>query len=158
MSDIQIRPVRVTELDRLVQLCAEHARHEGFPHDAADKVAGLCTLIFSDQPKLHCLVVEVNRQLVGYASWMIQYSTWHARQYLYLDCLYFAPGYRGRGLGRELLNMVCEFAKQRGCEEVQWQTPCENQSAIGFYDAIAGTRRSNKFRYQLFQREFVNTH
>jgi L-amino acid N-acyltransferase YncA len=100
MSELQIRLVRATELDRLVQLCAEHAKHEGISFDATVKSSALAELFFSDDPRICCLVVEADQQLVGYASYAIQYSTWQAAQYLYRDCLYLTPKFRGLVWGK----------------------------------------------------------
>lgn len=157
MNEFQIRPVAAMDLDGLIQLCADHANHEGTAYSADGKESALFELFFSETPRLHCLVVETNQKLVGYASYTIQYSTWRATRYLYLDSLYLARNCRGMGLGKQLMNRVRTFANEHGCDEVQWQTPTDNRLAIGFYDSIEGTRRSNKVRYRFAIDQFALT-
>ncbi|MEM1041809.1 MAG: GNAT family N-acetyltransferase [Bacteroidota bacterium] len=143
-----IRPVRPSDLDALVVLCAAHAAYEGAPYRGRGKAEALKDLLFGASPSLLGLVVERDEALVGFATWSVQLSTWDAAPYAHLDCLYLDPAARGRGLGRDLVATVARDARRAGCTQVQWQTPASNHRAIRFYERLGATAKP-KVRFYL---------
>jgi len=148
--DFLVRPCRVDDLPVLIELCAKHAEFERAEYKAEGKQALLKDALFSDNPKLNCLVVESTGKVVGYASYKIDFSTWDAANFLYLDCLYIEEDFRGFGIGEVLINNLKEIAIKNGFINVQWQTPDFNERAIKFYNRIGATGK-NKVRF------FLNT-
>ncbi len=150
MIEFNIRAVKENELDELVELCALHAEFEKASYDKTNKKELLAEQLFFVDPKLYCVVVDsgLYPELLGYATYMAQFSTWDATLYLYLDCLYLRPSYRGNGIGERMMDFIKEEAKRLNCTHVQWQTPDFNQRAIKFYDRIGGSSKT-KERYSL---------
>ena len=107
-----IRFATPSDLDALMQLCAEHAAYEKAEYDPIGKKESLSKQLFSPAPPLYCLVVEQNETIIGYATYMKQFSTWDAAYYLYLDCLYLNGQSRGQGLGELLMQRIKEEAKK----------------------------------------------
>lgn len=103
-------------------------------------------LIFGTSPDVFCLVAEVENTIEGYATFMPQISTWAAERYLYLDCLFLTRAVRGLGIGKKIMDSIKTEAKQRGCSEVQWQTPDFNSDAIQFYQKL-GAKAKTKQRF-----------
>jgi GNAT superfamily N-acetyltransferase len=93
-------------------------------------------------------VVEAQREVVGYMTATLEYSTWEAQVYVHMDCLYLREPFRGRGLGRGMIQVLRAFAAERNCRLIQWQTPVENADGIAFYERI-GARSKAKRRYFL---------
>ncbi len=147
MIDYRIRFPRCTDVRELVRLCADHAAHERAEYDRAGKCDLLAETLFGPAPPMRCLVVELDSRLVGYATFGVQYSTWRAANYLYLDCLYLDNEVRGHGIGQRMMALIQAEATGLGCCEVQWQTPDFNGDAIRFYDRIPQTGRHHKWRY-----------
>ena len=146
---MRIRKLTEHDLPALVRLCADHAQYEKTTYSGQSKLADLRKHFFSSKPSAHCLVVEdTANQLVGYATFMKQFSTWEAEFYLYLDCLYLDSAVRGMGLGRQLIEHICQFASRHGCSRLQWQTPSFNERAVLFYQGI-GASYTNKKRFFL---------
>ena len=144
-----IRFVSPLDMDALIQLCAEHAAYEKAEYDPYGKKEALSLRLFSPPPPLYCLVVEqqtLPNPIIGYATYMKQFSTWDARYYLYLDCLYLNEQSRGQGLGERLMLRVKEEAQKLGLSEIQWQTPDFNEGAIRFYHRLGATSK-NKERF-----------
>ncbi len=143
-----IRPLQPSDLPQLVRLCAEHAAFEKASYEIAGKEEKLEGAIFSDMPRLFVWVAVQQETLVGYTSATLDFSTWDASTFTYLDCLYLQPSARFLGIGTELLDCVIAFAKSKGCHNVQWQTPVWNIDAQRFY-ARLGTTQSSKERFIL---------
>jgi ribosomal protein S18 acetylase RimI-like enzyme len=158
-----IRPCRPEDLAALVVLCGKHALHERAAYDPAGKEALLSKALFGarrseglgdpgseglgdpeseglgDPPKLYCLMVEVGGQVIGYTTYTFDFSTWEARPFLYMDCLYLSAPYRGMGIGKAVMQRLEAEAAKNECVNIQWQTPVFNTDAIGFYRRMGAT-------------------
>lgn len=145
-----IRQCQQKDLQGLVGLCQRHAEYEQADYVQPGKEEHLHQAIFADPPKLCCYVIEVAGQLAGYFSYTFDYSTWDARSFLYLDCLYLDPDFRGSGIGAEIFELLKDIAQQNHCVNIQWQTPVFNKRAVKFYKRIGGTAK-HKIRF------FLNT-
>lgn len=67
---------------------------------------------------------------------LTNFSTFLAQPGLYLEDLYVQPAYRGRGLGKALLEHLGALAVARGCGRFEWAVLEWNESAIGFYERM----------------------
>jgi len=148
MKKTKIRFIQKNDLDELLCLCEAHALYEKARFSKERKKENLTKHLFSSTPILYCLVIELDSKLIGYATYMKQYSTWDADFYVYMDCLFLNEKSRGLGLGKELMNKIKEEAKKLGCDLIQWQTPTFNTGAINFYKKI-GAESKNKERFFL---------
>lgn len=134
-----IRDCKPKDLDTLVQLCQKHADYERASFNPIGKEEGLKNALFAEQPKLFCLVVEVDETIVGYASYTFDFSTWDAATFMYMDCLFLKEETRGFGIGEALIEKLKQIATDKNCINIQWQTPKFNERAIKFYHRIGGT-------------------
>ncbi|HFC30235.1 MAG TPA: GNAT family N-acetyltransferase [Oceanospirillales bacterium] len=148
MNKHRIRFVEKKDLNDLVRLCELHAHFERCSYDSAHKKQQLNQHLFNDNPSLWCLLAEINAEIVGYATFIPQFSTWDAEFYIYMDCLYLVEQARGYGIGEQLIDRIKQEAQKMGCSLIQWQTPEFNQRAIKFYDRIGAISKA-KQRYFL---------
>jgi GNAT superfamily N-acetyltransferase len=127
-------------------MCAEHAVYEraGFTQD--DNESALRSALFDVAPRLLCWIADLDGP-VGFLSATIDFSTWRARDFMHVDCLFIREGYRGRGIGLKLFEAAREEAMRRGLDELHWQTPDWNLEAARFYRRL-GANESIKRRYR----------
>jgi GNAT superfamily N-acetyltransferase len=144
----KIRPCSTLDLDELLVLIEKHAEFEKTPFTKEGKKERLQSALFSEHATLNCIVAEVSNQVIGYATYTFDYSTWDAAWFIYLDCLFLKDDYRSYGIGQALIEKVKENGEARGCVNMQWQTPDFNERAIKFYKRIGGTG-NNKVRFTL---------
>lgn len=143
-----IRDCQTEDISTVVDLCQKLAEYERASFNSVGKEDKLQKALFGERPKLFCLVVEVNRTIVGYASYTFDFSTWDAATFMYLDCLYLEKDVRGFGIGEALIKKLKHIAKDKNCINIQWQTPEFNERAIKFYRRIGGIGK-NKVRFFL---------
>ena len=148
MKKPQIRFVKKTDLKKVVALCKQNANFEQADYNPTNKEQLLNINIFSDKPNLFCLVVEHENEIIGYATYMKQFSTWDSKFYIYMDCLFLKEKSRGFGLGKHLIDRIKVEGEKLKCNHIQWQTPDFNKRAIKFYERIGGISKS-KERYFL---------
>ena len=144
----EIRRARPGDLTGLVGLMREHAAFELAAPPSEDLGDRLPSVLFGDSPRLVAFVAEQAGTLLGYATCSAEVSTWEAREFLHLDCLYLRDSERGSGIGRLLVEAVIAEARDRGLTELRWQTPEWNVDAARFYDRLGGTS-ALKRRYAL---------
>jgi len=141
-----IRECTEKDLPRLIELCDKHSKFEQVTYNPTGKESLLKKALFSNRPKLYCSVIECCNFLQGYFSYTFDYSTWDAQTFLYLDCLYLEPEFRGQRIGEVVFEKLKEIAKLNDCVNIQWQTPIFNERAIKFYNRIGGTGK-DKVRF-----------
>ncbi|MBD0695474.1 GNAT family N-acetyltransferase [Streptomyces sp. CBMA123] len=143
-----IRPATPADLRAIAHLCAAHAAFERASPVPADLAERLAPALFSAPPRAWCLVVECAGELIGYATYSREFSTWQAADYVHLDCLFVTEAHRGEGWGHALLAAVRTAAAAGGATQLQWQTPDWNTDAIRFYHR-AGAHGRSKLRFAL---------
>jgi GNAT superfamily N-acetyltransferase len=143
-----IRELVQGDLERLVELIAEHAAYEGSGFDPSGKPARLAELLLGQRHRAACLVAVVDDHVVGYSTFSREFSTWDAGEYLHMDTLYVDAEHRGSGIGEQLLRAVLAAGRRFGVVNVQWQTPDWNHDAMRFYERF-GAVAFAKVRFHL---------
>jgi GNAT superfamily N-acetyltransferase len=136
-----IRKAKPEDLPEIIKLCAEHADYEKADYLEEGKSQKISVLLFSDMPRLFCLIAEFENTVLGYATYSFEVSTWDAELYAHMDCLYLRPTFRNFGIGEALVKEIAKAAAENNCQIMQWQTPVFNERAIKFYYRIGATSR-----------------
>lgn len=132
------------DINDIVEMCELHAAHEKAAFNSINKNTSLSKYLFSSEAALKCLVVEIDNQIVGYATFMKQFSTWNANFYVYLDCLFLKEETRGAGIGVRIMDSIKDYAKSENCSMIEWQTPDFNLNAISFYKGLGAQSKSKE--------------
>src|SRR4051812_46085735 len=109
-----IRPAEPRDLPVIVQLISELAQFENLTHLLDVTPEGLAPHLFGEAPAAECLVGEVEGEVVAFALFYQNFSTFLAQPGLYLEALYVRPAHRRSGLGRGLLVHLAQLACERG--------------------------------------------
>lgn len=97
---------------------------------------------------LSARLVVLRDNVAGFSISVLHDSTWTVAPDCYLEDLFVAPEYRGRGLGRLLLGDVMQRAKARGCTRLYWHTRASNP-ARALYDKFAKADDFVRYRTRL---------
>ena len=141
---VEIRFATIDDIEKIIDLCEAHAHYEKADYVRMGKPSRLAQDLFFNPPKLFCLVVTDDNTVVGYATYMKQYSTWDADEYIYMDCLFIEEGQRGKRIGEKLMERIKEESTKLGCSLIQWQTPEFNTGAIRFYKRIGAVSKTKE--------------
>ncbi|AUP80392.1 GNAT family N-acetyltransferase [Flavivirga eckloniae] len=144
-----IRIAEKRDFEAIKKLIKAHATFEKASALSDDNLNRLNNYIFNTDI-VECLVVELNNEIVGYTTFMKQFSTWNANYYIYLDCLYLNEKTRGKGIGTQIMEKIRKYAKSINCSEIQWQTPDFNKKAIDFYKKLgADSKTKERFIWKI---------
>jgi GNAT superfamily N-acetyltransferase len=131
-----IRPATVEDLPVVVRLVHELATYEREPDAVVATDEHFRTALFGPDPRVHCLVAEHDGDVVGFAIWFVNFSTWLGTHGIYLEDLFVRPEARGAGHGRALLTELARIAVERGYGRVEWAVLDWNEPAQGFYRSL----------------------
>lgn len=128
-----IRYAQSSDVKIILALIKELAKYEKL----SDKVTATEDLLelslFGTEKFVEILLAEVNQKPVGYALFFKNYSTFLGKSGIYLEDLFVKPSYRGKGIGKSLLNKIISIAKERNYGRVEWSVLNWNLPAIDFY-------------------------
>jgi GNAT superfamily N-acetyltransferase len=131
-----IRAAREDDVPVIVSLICELADYEREPDAVEATEADIRAALFGPSPAVFCHVAEHDGEVVGFALWFLNFSTWTGHHGIYLEDLFVRPSARGTGLGKALLTTLIEIAKQRGYGRVEWSVLDWNTPAMDFYRAL----------------------
>ncbi len=151
-----IRRARHADFPHIGALIRQHALYEGIALPSPVDLQNLQDLVLGAAPRIFLWVVEHKGAIGGYMSATIDYSTWQAAPFVYLDCLYLESPLRGQGVGRQLITTLAGFAHEQAIDILEWQTPPSNQAGIDFYRRM-GANNLPKQRFVLDVRHFLST-
>lgn len=110
----------------------------------ADSVGGTskvsCTVrdferaLSGDAPAVYAIVAERHGAPAGLAVFFPTFSTWGGSEGVYLQDIYVVDEFRGKGVGKLLLQGVMNWASGRGATHLRLSVDRDNVSARDFYE------------------------
>jgi len=138
-ASFAIRAAEPRDLAPIVRLIGRLAEFEHLEHLMQATPEKLGPHLFGPRPVAEALVVDCGEQVVGFALFFTNFSTFLAKPGLYLEDLFVEPELRGRGIGQALLTRLAELAAERGCGRFEWSVLDWNVNAIRFYERMGAT-------------------
>jgi GNAT superfamily N-acetyltransferase len=131
-----VREARPGDVSAILGLIRELAEYEREPDAVVATEADLHEALFGADAVASCHVAEIDTEVVGFALWFRNFSTWLGKPGIYLEDLYVKPSARASGLGKALLMTLVDIACERGYGRVEWWVLDWNEPAIGFYRSL----------------------
>ena len=131
-----IRPARANEGKIIFELIRDLAEYEKSPEEAVATLEQINVSFFGEHPTVFCDFVEVDGEVVGFAVWFLNYSTWTGTNGIYIEDLFVKPEHRGHGYGKALLAHLAKLCIDRGYHRLQWWVLDWNEPSIEFYKSI----------------------
>lgn len=134
-----LRAATPADVPAIVGLIRELADFEHLTHLCVVTPELLQPQLFGPRPPAEAVVGEVGGQVVAFALFFTNFSTFLAKPGLYLEDLYVQPAHRGSGLGKALLQHLAALAVQRDYGRFEWCVLDWNENAIAFYKKMGAT-------------------
>lgn len=133
MSNLTIRFAEVDDTPHIFSLIKELASYEKLSHLITTSVDELKINLFGKEKFVEILLAEHDNKIVGQALFFKNFSTFLGKPGIYLEDLFVKPEFRGKGIGKALLEKIISIAKERNYGRVEWSVLDWNESAIDFY-------------------------
>jgi GNAT superfamily N-acetyltransferase len=145
-----IRAATPADVPVIHSLVRELATNQKPPDEARATPGQLTEALFGARPAARAHVAEdADGEVVGFALWFLNFSTWRGVHGIYLEDLYVRPEARGGGHGRALLTELARICVTRGYGRLEWSVLNWNRPAIGFYEALGARPQDGWTVYRL---------
>lgn len=122
-----------SDLPQLADLLAELFTLESDFSPERDKQLQGLTLILENPACGQLFVLRDGAQIAGMVNALITVSTAEGGRVLLLEDVIVQSEYRGRGLGRQLVSHVLDWARAQGMARVTLLADQDNHAALNFY-------------------------
>lgn len=129
MVEICIRPVEPDEGERLREIAIAAKSHWGYDLDRVQEWAAMGDFSPAGLRQKDVYVAAVEGIPVGWAAAIDQADVW------WLDDLWIAPDWMGKGIGSRLFNHAAEQGRAAGAHRMEWEA---EPNALGFYEQMGG--------------------
>ena len=143
--------VRVThaDLDDLLPLMRAYCDfYDVAPEDEALLALARALVEDPEREGVQLLARDEDGNAIGFATVYWSWSTLSAARIGVMNDLFVTPAARGSGAAEALIRACLDECRQRGAEELTWQTARDNERAQRVYERI-GAKRSQWVDYSL---------
>ena len=131
-----IREATPADLPAIVSLIRALAEYEHLSHEVTLDEKAMRDHLFGPTPAAHVVVAEHDRDVVGFALYFTNYSTFLGKPGIYLEDLFVRPEHRGHGHGTALLKRLAQIVVERGYGRLEWSVLDWNAPSIAFYKKL----------------------
>ena len=146
---IEIVSATPDDVALILRFIQDLAAYEGLSHEVRATEDALRASLFGPQAHAEVVLARLDTQPVGFALFFHNYSTFLAKNGLYLEDLYVTPEARGHGVGRAVLRHLAGLARARDCGRLEWWVLDSNHDAIRFYESLGAEAMSDWTVYRL---------
>ncbi|MEV4438922.1 GNAT family N-acetyltransferase [Streptomyces sp. NPDC049577] len=141
-----IRAATPADVPAVLAMIRELAEYERALDEVRATPGQLHEALFGEGATVHALIAESDEnageeesgggEVVGFALWFRNFSTWTGTHGVYLEDLYVRPHARGGGHGRALLAELARICVERGYRRFEWSVLDWNAPSIAFYRSL----------------------
>ena len=135
MAEVTFRFAEEKDCGMILHFIKELASYEKMLDEVVATEEILREWIF-EKKKAEVIFACENGKEIGFALFFHNFSTFLGRAGIYLEDLYVAPEYRGKGYGKALLKKLAQIAVERGCGRLEWWCLDWNRPSIDFYRSL----------------------
>jgi GNAT superfamily N-acetyltransferase len=146
---ITVRPARPSDAEVIVGFIRALAEYEKLLHEVKIDAAAVAAALFAERPRAFCDIAEADGAPVGFAFWFYSYSTFEGTFGIYLEDIFVVPEARGTGAGKALMRRLAQRCRDEGLKRLEWAVLDWNAPAIGFYDRLGASAKTEWTTRQL---------
>ena len=135
-NKLVIRSAEEKDASDIIKLIKELAEYEKLSDMVVVSEDDIKKVVFGKDKFVEILIAEYDGNFAGQALFFNNFSTFLGKPGIYLEDLVVRPKYRGKGIGKALLQKIIDLAKERNYGRVEWSVLDWNEPAIKFYKNI----------------------
>jgi ribosomal protein S18 acetylase RimI-like enzyme len=132
MSDIIIRQADFSDFEDILSLLKQLWPKNQFDFDTTKAVFN--RNLKSDYKRIICAVQD--SKIIGYCSMTIKNSLWQQGLLGNVDELVVDDKYRGKGIGKKLMDSITNIAEQIECKKIELDSGLHREDSHEFYKKL----------------------
>ena len=148
--NLRIREANINDMDKgLLEVFIEGYRyHQNGRPDIFVNLSDddLKNDLIQNLDRLPTIVILDDEHIVGYLSYTIKN---HHTGKLNVDQLVILERYRGKGLGKKLMDEAKKIAKENGCDRIELNCWLFNENALAMYEHIGFNRQRTIYELKI---------
>jgi GNAT superfamily N-acetyltransferase len=146
MSELSLRFATPDDASGIFRLVSELAKYENLEHEVISGPDDFQRTLEDPKSKIEVLLGFWSGEMVAFALFFENFSTFLGKPGLYLEDLFVQPEFRAKGIGTALMTRLIEIAQDRKYGRVEWAVLDWNEPAIKFYTERIGARLMSPWR------------
>ena len=139
IPELSLRKAEISDCKAILDLISQLAEYEKLSHEVIADVPTLEETLFGKRQFAEAILAEYEGEVVGFALFFHNFSTFIGRPGLYLEDLFVKPDFRGKRIGETLLSYLARLAVERNCGRLEWSVLDWNEPSINFYKKLGAT-------------------
>ena len=144
-----ISPATENDVAILYSFVCKLAVYENMVHHVESTVEDLREWLFGPRRVAEAAIAREGDTPVGAAIFFPLYSTYSGRPAIYIEDLFVDAEFRGKGVGRALIEYLKGVARDRRYDRLVWSVLKWNDQAIRFYEGLGATVVDEWWTYRL---------
>jgi GNAT superfamily N-acetyltransferase len=154
VENIKIRKAELKDVSIILNMIKELAEYEKLLDKVTATEDKLMNTIFGKDKFVEVWLAEINDEPVGQVLFFRNFSTFLAKPGYYIEDIYVRPQFRGKGIGKKLLNKVIDLAAEKNYGRIEWCVLNWNEPAIEFYRKIGAVSMDEWMTFRLTEENF----
>jgi len=154
--NFQIETAKEEHIPSIIALMREFAGYENLLEYLEITEEKLYEALFGENGFVECLVATSEDQLIAYALYFLNFSSFRGQVGVYLEDIYITENFRKFRLGELMLKQIARAGKENGAVRMDFQVLDWNAPAINFYKkhgaVMDESERHFKFTDEAFQK------
>ena len=147
--NLKIRKAKKSDSKGIINLIVELAIFEKLVPPDKNAQTRLIKHAFSSKPLFEILVALDDKTPIGYAFYFFTYSTFLAKQTMFLEDIFVSERYRSKGVGKILFDELINIAKKKKCGRLDFTVLNWNKKAMKFYNRLGAKAMKEWVYYRL---------
>ncbi|WP_195971284.1 GNAT family N-acetyltransferase [Clostridium thermobutyricum] len=148
IDNLRLKKAKIEDTGLILDLIKEIAIYEKMLDQVVATEESLKESIFNKK-EAEVLLVELNKEVIGYVLYFFNYSTFIGRGGFYLEDIYIKEQYRKNGYGKAIFKVLGKIAYENGCERMEWACLNWNKPSIEFYKSLGAVGMDEWTVYRL---------
>ncbi|ENZ01215.1 hypothetical protein HMPREF1092_01923 [Clostridium thermobutyricum] len=148
IDNLRLKKAKIEDTGLILELIKEIATYEKMIDQVVATEESLKESIFNKK-EAEVLLVELNKEVIGYVLYFFNYSTFIGRGGFYLEDIYIKEQYRKNGYGKAIFKVLGKIAYENGCERMEWACLNWNKPSIEFYKSLGAVGMDEWTVYRL---------
>jgi GNAT superfamily N-acetyltransferase len=125
-----------SQAEGILNLITEKSIYDGCKDELELTLEDVRRDFFGASPKARALIAYCDDQPVAIATFGLMYSTFKAKQSIWLDDLYVVDKFRAQGAGKQLIQALAQYAQENTCSRIDWIVYQDNELGLSFYNKL----------------------